>query len=74
MAQFEAGTHVEILAFSEPGTTRKSRWDHEFNRYAVINSGQPVNGKWWLTNVNMPYQGTISGFYSEDEFKVVSNG
>lgn len=65
------GTIVEINAYRESGNTRMSIWNHEYNRYAVVNSDKPIDGKYWLTNMNQPFMGTISGFYSPEEFTVV---
>jgi len=36
----------------------------------VIRGYDPASKKWWVTNLNMPYQGTVSAWFAEDELIV----
>ena len=41
----------------------------EINKYGVIKSID--NDMYWVTNLNMPYMGTISDFFTEDELEKI---
>lgn len=45
--------------------------EDSINAYGRVIGYDPNNGKWWVTNMNMPYMGTISAWFSEDELTVV---
>ena len=53
--KFKIGQIVRILAEDEKG----------INGYGRVNAIQ--DGHYWIVNFNMPFSGTISGFYLEDE-------
>jgi len=40
------------------------------NERGVIRGYDPASKKWWVTNLNMPYQGTVSDWFREDELIV----
>jgi len=42
----------------------------ERNERGVIRGYDPASKKWWVTNLNMPYQGTVSSWFAEDELIV----
>ena len=42
------------------------------NSHGRINLVSPKKDRpYWVTNLNMPYQGTVSEFFSEDELEKV---
>tara|TARA_R100000789_G_C2879489_1_gene114009 strand:- start:237 stop:443 length:207 start_codon:yes stop_codon:yes gene_type:complete len=45
---------------------------NDINGYARINFIFP-DGRVWLTNINMPYQGTISEIFTKEEFEELLN-
>ena len=39
----------------------------ERNEEGFVRAYDPKSKKWWVTNMNMPYQGTVSAWFAEDE-------
>lgn len=42
----------------------------KYNERGVVRGYDPASKKWWVTNMNMPYMGTISTWFSEEELIV----
>ena len=42
----------------------------QYNEEGYVRGYDPKNGKWWVTNWNMPFQGTVSDWFSEEELIV----
>jgi len=40
------------------------------NEEGRVRGYDPASKKWWVTNLNMPYQGTVSAWFAEDELIV----
>jgi hypothetical protein len=60
--EYKINDHVRIIKYPE----------NDINGYARINTIFP-DGRVWLTNTNMPYQGTISEIFTKEEFKELLN-
>jgi hypothetical protein len=42
----------------------------EYNEEGVVRGYDPKSKKWRVTNMNMPFQGTVSAWFSEEELIV----
>ncbi len=42
----------------------------QYNERGVVRGYDPANKKWWVTNLNMPFMGTVSAWFSEDELVI----
>jgi hypothetical protein len=47
------------------------RYIGTINERGVVRGFDPANKKYWVTNMNMPFQGTVSNWFSEDELTEV---
>ena len=42
----------------------------QFNEEGYVRGYDPASKKWWVANLNMPFQGTVSDWFHEDELIV----
>lgn len=42
----------------------------ERNEEGYVRGYDPASKKWWVANLNMPFQGTVSDWFHEDELIV----
>lgn len=43
----------------------------EYNERGRVNGYNPDTKKYWVTNMNMPFMGTVSDFFDEDELEKI---
>ena len=50
--------------------TIKEYIGHEVNEEGMIRAYDPASKNWWVTNLSMPFNGTVTGWFSEEELIV----
>lgn len=41
----------------------------QFNEKGIVRGYDPKSKKWWVTNMNMPFMGTVSGWFADSELE-----
>ena len=61
---------VQAFRIGQPVLIKKYRGD-QYNEQGRVNTYDADTGRYWISNMNMPYMGTVSDMFSEDELENV---
>jgi len=61
--KFEVGQVVKLLLYA----------NDKYNKHGRIQSYNKEKGMYWVVNMNMPWQGTVSDYFTEYELEALND-